>query len=85
MIFVMAFFQKSVRLDSEAPLLLRSNILLLELLEVAIHGCSRTFYIVANFTRYIFSEFEKMFRTSIFLSTSEGLLLNIPKRRSSLL
>ena len=40
---------------------------------------------VANFTRYIFLEFEKIFRTSIFLSTSEGLLLNIPETRSSLL
>ena len=30
-------------------------------------------------------EFEKIFRTSIFLSTSEGLLLNIPETRSSLL
>ena len=40
---------------------------------------------MVNFTRYIFLEFEKIFRTSIFLSTSEGLLLNIPETRSSLL
>ena len=40
---------------------------------------------VAIFTRYIFLEFEKIFRTSIFLSTSERLLLNITETRSLLL
>ena len=35
-----------------------------------------------NVIRYIFSEFEKLFRTSVFLSTSEWLLLNIPETRS---
>ena len=38
---------------------------------------------VANFMRNIFLEFEKRFRTSIFLSASEGLLLNIPETSSS--
>ena len=53
--------------------------------EVAFCRCSRTFSMVANFTRYILLEFEKIFRTSIFLSTSEGLLLNILGTRSWLL
>ena len=38
---------------------------------------------VANFTRYIFLEFEKNHITSIFLSTSERLFLNIPETRAS--
>ena len=45
----------------------------------------KTFQMVANFTKYIFLEFEKISGSSIFLTTSEGLLLNIPQTRSSLL
>ena len=83
--FVSVFFQKSIRLDSGSRLLLKSNRLSSGSPELAIHRCSRTFYMKANFTRYIFLEFGKIFRTSIFLSTSEVLLLNIPEARSSLL
>ena len=81
MFFVSVYFQKSIGLDSGGPLLLKSNISSLESLEVAIHRCSRTFYMVANFTRYIFLEFKKIFRTNIFVSTSEVLLLNISETR----
>ena len=88
MIFVSVFFQESIRLDSGGPLLLKSNILSLESLEVE----SLESQVLKNLLNsgklyeiYIFLEFEKMFRTSIFLSTSEGLLLNIPETRSSVL
>ena len=37
------------------------------------------------YERYIFLEYEKIVRTSIFLSTSEGMLLNIAETRSLLL
>ena len=75
------FFQKSIRLDSAGALLLKSNILLSESPEVAIHRCSRTFQMVANFTKYILWNLKKYLGlvSSIFLSTSEGLLLNIPE------
>ena len=81
MFFVSVIFQKTIRLDSGGPLLLKSSILLSELPEVAIHRRSRTFKVVANVTRYISLEFEKNLRTIIFLSTPEGLLLNIPETR----
>ena len=42
-VFVSLFFQKSIRLDLGGPLLLKSNILLSELPEVAIHMCLKTF------------------------------------------
>ena len=85
MFFMSVLFQKSIQLDSGGPVLLKRNILSLESLEVASQRCSRTFQTVANFMRYIFLGFEKIFRTNIFLSTSEGLLLNIPETRLSLL
>ena len=72
------FFQKSIRLNSGGPLLLTSNILSSELTEVAIYRCSKLFKWWQNLTTYTFVEFEEIFRTSIFLTTSEGLLLNIP-------
>ena len=51
-------------------------------LEVVNHSwCSRTFKMVSNFTRYIFLEFKKTFRASIFLSTSKMLLQNITETR----
>ena len=59
MFSVSVFFQKSIRLDSGGLLLLKSNILSSELSEVAIRRCSRTFQMVANFTRHIFFEFKK--------------------------
>ena len=43
MIFVSALFQKSIRLDSGGPLLLKSNILSLESLEVAFTGAQELF------------------------------------------
>ena len=64
---------------------MKSNILSSESPKVPIWRCSRNVWKVVKFTRYIFLELEKIFRTSIFLNTSEGLLLNIPERASTLL
>ena len=76
--FVSIFFQKSIQSDLGGPLLLKISILLPELPEVAIHRYSRTFEMEANKIHFLL-EFEKIFMTSIFLSTSEGLFLNVPE------
>ena len=78
------FFKKSIRLDSGGPLLLKSNILSSESPEIAIYRCSRTLK-GGEFYEIHFLECEKIFTTSIFLSTSERLLLIIPETRPSLL
>ena len=75
--------QKSIWLDLREFILLESNILSSKLAELVIHRRSRNFQMVVNFTRYIFLVFKKIFTTSIFLSNSKRLLLNIPETRSS--
>ena len=52
-------------------------------LEVIIHRCSRTIKMVPNFTRYIFLEFEKSFRTSIFLSASKKCCFRIFQKQGN--
>ena len=77
--------QKNIWLDLREFVLLESNILSSKLAELVIHRHSRNFQMAVNFTRYIFLEFKKIFTTSIFLSNSKRLLLNIPETRSSVI
>ena len=85
MLFSERIFSKEHPIGFRGSVIIENNILSSEPPGAVIHKCSRTFEMVGNFMRYIFVEFEKIFRTSIFLTTSEGLPLNIPGTRSLLL
>ena len=72
--------------DSRGYVLLKSNILSSKLIVTSSQSQVLNNLLnamVADFLRYTFLKFEKSFRTSIFLSTSERRLLNIPKASSS--
>ena len=72
--------------DSRGYILLKSNILSSKLIVTSSQSQVLNNLLnamVADFLRYTFLKFEKSFRTSIFLSTSERHLLNIPKASSS--
>ena len=71
--FMSMFFQKSIRLDSRGSLLSKSNIIILKNL---LNG-SKVYEI------YFLGISKNIFKTSIFLSTSEGLFLIISGIRSS--
>ena len=79
------FLQKSIRLDSGSPLLLKSISYHLNHRKYPFGGAQKPFFKCGELSEIHFLGFVKTFRTSIFLSISEGLLLNIPETRSSLL
>ena len=85
MFFVSVLFQKSIRLDSGAPLLLKSISYHLNRLKKLFAGAQEPFKWWRTLRGTFSWNLKKIFRTSIFSSTSEGLLLNTSKTRSSLL
>ena len=85
MFFCERISSKENPIGFRGPVIIEKHILSSEPPEVAIRRYSKTFLNGGELSKIYFLGFLKKFRTSIFLSTSEGLLLNIPDTKSSLL